>query len=288
MTLLARDEEEVLAQNLAHHLEQGVDLIIVTENGSTDGTPGILADFSRKGRIQVIREPEHDYRQARWVTRMARLAAGEGADWVFHDDADEFWFAADPARSVRDVFAGLGPAVGALAVPRFNFLPSRDEEQAWWERLVMRDREPRNMSGKPLPPKIAHRAAPDVTVGDGAHRVEGIDASPIDGAPLEVLHFPMRSYEQFEQRTVMTARARRQNPESPPGAGRQKRKLLKLRREGRLPAFWEERLAVAESGSPQVVRDTRLRDELRRLEAGARAALSAQRDSPEIRSKASS
>ena len=42
MTLLVRDEEDILAQNLEHHLAQGVDFFVVTDNGSIERTPDIL------------------------------------------------------------------------------------------------------------------------------------------------------------------------------------------------------------------------------------------------------
>ena len=38
MTLLVRDEEDILDANLRFHLDRGVDLVLVTDNGSVDGT----------------------------------------------------------------------------------------------------------------------------------------------------------------------------------------------------------------------------------------------------------
>ena len=77
MTLLARDEIDVVDSWLAFHLNAGVDLVIATDNRSQDGTTEVLEQYARSGQVHLIREPGEDLRQDEWVTRMARLAATE-------------------------------------------------------------------------------------------------------------------------------------------------------------------------------------------------------------------
>ena len=57
MTLLVRDEAEILALNLEHHLAQGIDFFIVTDNGSVDATPEILQTYADRGLLELIQEP---------------------------------------------------------------------------------------------------------------------------------------------------------------------------------------------------------------------------------------
>ena len=45
LTLLVRDEADILTLNLEHHLAQGVDRFIVTDNRSIDETPLILEEI---------------------------------------------------------------------------------------------------------------------------------------------------------------------------------------------------------------------------------------------------
>ena len=61
MTLLVRDEEDILEYNICHHLNQGVDHIIAIDNESIDQTPKILkkyelSDKNEEQLIKAIRE----------------------------------------------------------------------------------------------------------------------------------------------------------------------------------------------------------------------------------------
>ena len=93
MTLLVRDEADIVDEQISFHLDAGVDFVVATDNRSQDGTTEILERHAREGHLHLIREPGDDLRQTEWVTRMAQLAATDfGADWVINTDADEFWW----------------------------------------------------------------------------------------------------------------------------------------------------------------------------------------------------
>ncbi|MGL6279601.1 MAG: glycosyltransferase family 2 protein, partial [Gaiella sp.] len=82
MTLLVRDEADVVRQHLSYHLNAGVDFVLVTDNGSVDGTADVLRELERAGVARILREPVGAFRQREWQTRMARLAATDhAADW---------------------------------------------------------------------------------------------------------------------------------------------------------------------------------------------------------------
>jgi hypothetical protein len=262
MTLLVRDEEDILRSHLDFHLSQGVDRIIVTDNGSEDATVDILREYEARGSVRLLFEPSDDYSQGRWVTRMARLAAtDEGADWVINSDADEFWWARE--GTLRGMFEGLGAEVGTVRLQRQNFVPVPDDDPPFWERMTLRERESLNPIGKPLRPKLVHRAHPEVTVGQGNHRIEGVDlGEAVESDAVDILHFPMRSYSQFENKIVKGGRAYRRNRELPAKTGRTWRRLFRLWRQGGLPEYYEEQVAAAPDPE-RLVEDTRLRDYMR-------------------------
>jgi glycosyltransferase involved in cell wall biosynthesis len=268
MTLLVRDEEDIVADNLDFHLAQGVDEVIVTDNGSVDGTLEILRAYEARGLVRIIVEPTDDYSQGRWVTRMARMAATEHkADWVINNDADEFWWPRE--GTLRTLFEGLGGDVGVVVGRRTNFVPRPEDDRPYWERMTLRERESLNPVGKPLPPKLAHRAHPEIVVVQGNHRIKGPDVgSEVDDGSIEILHFPMRSYAQFENKIVKGGRAYARNKELPEKTGRTWRRLYETWEQGGLPAHYEASV-VAEAARQDLLEDTRLRDylEARRLSA---------------------
>jgi glycosyltransferase involved in cell wall biosynthesis len=266
MTLLVRDEEDIVRENLDFHLDQGVDRVIVTDNGSEDDTVEILREYEARGVARLIFEPTDDYSQWRWVTRMARMAAAEeGADWVINCDADEFWWPG--AGTLKSTLEGLGDEVGTVVAHRTNFVPRPEDGRAFWERMTLRERESLNPLGKPLPPKIAHRAHPEVTVLQGNHKIEDVDLGErLDDGSLEILHFPMRTYAQFENKIVKGGRAYLRNKELPKSRGRTWRKLYETWEAGGLREHYDQSL-VEEAGRSDILEDTRLRDYLRELRA---------------------
>jgi len=266
MTLLVRDEEDILRENLDFHLAQGVDEVIVTDNGSEDGTLEIVRSYEADGVAKLLLEPTDDYSQGRWVTRMARLAAEEGADWVINNDADEFWW--PRAGSLRSIFEQLSDEIGLVVARRENFVPRPEDGRPFWERMTLRERESLNPLGKPLPPKLAHRADPEIAVAQGNHKVEGAQLGErLDDGLIEILHFPMRTYAQFENKIVKGGRAYARNRELPERTGRTWRRLYETWEQGRLRDHYDENV-VAEAPRAELLQDTRLRDFLRDLRTG--------------------
>ena len=122
LTLLVRDEEDILEANLEFHLSMGVDFVIATDHRSADRTRSILERYQRAGYLHVIREDTEAYEQSSWVTSMARMAYAMGASWVINGDADEFWWPVQ--RDLARTLASVPKTYDVVRCPPFRF-PTR-------------------------------------------------------------------------------------------------------------------------------------------------------------------
>ena len=275
LTLLCRDEADILESMLRFHLAQGVDRIIATDNGSVDGSLEILKRFERLGQLTLLQEPEHTHDQAVWVTRMARMAAAMGADWVINSDADEFWW---PQRgNLNSSLTRLPDTVEGVLVQRTNFLPpprNARDQQPFHQRLTLRERVSRNSLGAPLPPKLIHRAHPEVEITDGNHgaTVNGEPIAAVDAAGIEILHVPVRSYGQLERKIRQGAQALERNQRIGPRIGDSWRTIYtKHLCQGTLATYYDSLRPRPSAIADQLIRGELIDD--RRLQKALRSPL---------------
>jgi len=271
MTLLARDEADVIGANIDFHLNAGVDFVVATDNRSHDATTDILGSYARSGHLHLIREDGEYLQQADWVTRMARLAATDfGADWVIHGDADEFWW--PRGESLKEVLASIPARYGVVRALLRHFVPRPDDDSSFDERMIVRMstsapiNDPRSLYRPNL--KVVHRADPNVTVSIGTQRLIDSALVPLRGwYPIEFFHFPVRSLEQCERKYSYQQIAPGQAP-SP-----YYERVRAFLQEGRVRDLYDE--LVVDDGALErgladgsLVTDTRLRDALRTVRDG--------------------
>ncbi len=277
MTLLVRDEADVVDAQIAHHLSAGVDFVVATDNRSTDGTTEILERYASEGRLHLIHEPGNDLRQSEWVTRMARLAATDfGADWVVNADADEFWW--PQGESLKDALAAVPAHFGVVRGAWRNLVPRPEAGHPFFaERMTVRYCAP-SFHPHPLSThlKSVHRAASDVRIGRGNHEAFAPGLVPLCGwFPFEILHFPVRSLEHCRRKYVTQFVALERNAEK--GIPGHMADAYRAYLAGDLDGFYAPLVvddAALERGlaDGSYAVDTRLRDRLRALGFGDAAA----------------
>jgi hypothetical protein len=282
MTLLVRDERDIIEEQLVFHLASGVDVVIVTDHASTDGTAEVLDRFARDGRVHVLREPDGPFLQREWVTRMARLAATEyDAEWVINADADEFWW--PRGGSLSDVLAAVPRRYGVVQSLVRHFVPVPVDDRPFQERMTYRLRTtaPINDPANPWRPyrKVVHRASPTIELVEGGHAVRSRDLQPLRGwYPIECLHFPLRTPAQVERKGRAWGDAVEKfyaTTDVPRAAGTA---YHALQHDAAVRGESEEYYTALAVGPDDVGRgvadglleeDTRIRDALRELESGA-------------------
>jgi hypothetical protein len=289
VTVLARDEADVIGDQVAFHINAGADFVIATDNNSRDGTTEIMERYEREGTLHLIREPTEGLRQGEWVTRMARLAAADfGADWVINTDADEFWW--PRGGSLKDLLAAVPRRYGIVNAFWRSFVPRPDDDASFAERMTARlsQHAPINDPTSFYRPviKVAHRADPDVVVARGNHALLDSPLLPlVTWHPLEVLHFPLRSRAQWMRKVELQGDAFTKHIERA-GTGYHLKGYDALRA-GRIDEQYES-LVVGDAALERGVAtgtlavDTRLRDALRTLAAGGTLTFQQPTDADEV------
>ncbi|MDQ7993393.1 MAG: glycosyltransferase family 2 protein [Propionicimonas sp.] len=279
MTLLVRDEIDIVAAMIEHHLAQGVDLIIATDNGSVDGTRELLAAYAARGRLEVHDYPVHDKKQYALVSAMASRAFTEhGADWVINADADEFFVPVDRSLTLKQAFEQIPVAIGSFVAPVVNITGHPARDGSGLTRLRWRDTRPEETlmttAGLHAHPtgNAVHVGRAGVQVTQGNHEVDIPSAGEPDPAfAIEVLHYPWRSWVQFSSKVEKTGLAYSGNPKlnpSPRHHGMRDYRFLQI---GALEHFYVIRhpspaiLASGEAADLGLVEDTWLASELARL-----------------------
>ena len=224
MSILVRDEADLIQENILYHAAAGVDHFIVTDNGSIDGTREILEGLKQQVELTIIDEPSHTIDQDLWVTRMAHAVRdSDCADWIINNDADEFWLSHAGSlkeaigRDLHDAEAS-GTTVGTLYCQRFNLIPSLEtvikadyrfcnnhykvtstlyelhEGNPWHENHS-------NALIRTLPGKVISRLDGLDSIDMGNHGAQHQHAR-LECNSVSIAHYPVRSYEQFERKVV--------------------------------------------------------------------------------------
>lgn len=272
MTLLARDEADIVDSWLAFHLNAGADFVVATDNRSEDGTTEILERYERDGHLHLLREAGEDLRQDEWVTRMARLAATDfGADWVINSDADEFWW--PRGASLGAVLDAIPERYGTVGAFLRVFVPRPDGREPFAERMTTRFsalapiNDPASLY-KPIR-KIVHRGHPTIRLTRGNHALVDSPFAPLRGwFPIEVFHFPLRSPEQCAHKAALQGAAFEKFIARPPTAYHAN--MYEALRSGQIDEYYAALVVDDEELSRgiadgRLVDDTRLRDALRGL-----------------------
>lgn len=194
---MVKNEADIIEHTVRHLVSQGVDQILVADNGSSDATIEILRRLKTTLPLHIAIDSEHGYFQDHKMSTLAKIARRHGAEWVIPFDADEFWFA--PGQSLRNFL--IESNVPVLRARMFNIFPTRDRQTL----TGMTGPVSLDMSS-PIQEKVAVRTHPLLWIEMGNH---GAIRPGFRQDGLRIIHAPWRSRPQLTRKIRQGAEAYR-------------------------------------------------------------------------------
>lgn len=193
------DEADIIEPFIRHHAAL-LDLHIVLDNGSSDGTVEILRALHGEGiALQVYQTQSPIFLEQAYNTGLYRLALGEGADWVMFLDTDEL-LTMRAAPRPHDLLRLVPDGLPCLRVSAFRYArPAPEPGQHPFTALRRRGRD------QEMPKIVVRRLEPvRVSIYAGNH-FAFIDGREDNGLPQDrmlLAHVPDRSPLQVARRII--------------------------------------------------------------------------------------
>ena len=205
---MIKNEADIVEAFVRHNLCL-LDLMVVIDNGSTDGTREILTSLQREGLpLIVFDDPIFGYYQSEKVTHVYRKVVPVfNPELVWFLDADEFIHA--PSRAALDAAFAVVPVGDAVLLPWRTHLPDVQVDPARVLADPLAAMPDRRRREEPTYFKVVVRRDPGaderLVIDQGNHNVHFTDGTRPRTHMMEgvsVVHLPVRSVEQLSAKVI--------------------------------------------------------------------------------------
>jgi glycosyltransferase involved in cell wall biosynthesis len=262
------DQADLLRDYLDWYLDLGVDLLLVQDNGSTDGSHDVLDEYARRGHVKWFVLPERDMRKYNSGDTAVQMARDLGAEWIIQCDADEFLRLAD--RDLRSVLQeAKDRSHTVIDIECFNMIgPIEGAGERATRTLTLRIDRPtvatteQYISGQlPVPYIFIQHPVKSITYAaayksfePGSHGANAEWGTVCQLPSLFFLHYPIRSFDVFEKKIHNTIAWFRDNPHLPAWWGYHWRRWIRLYEAGLLRKDFEDQFVTPERAQ-QLIRE---------------------------------
>lgn len=247
MTLVVRNEQEVIERHIRFHAAMGVDGFIVTSHKSTDRTNTILKKLQKEGLVlDILCKDSPNHQHSVWVNDMIKLAKYKyKADWVINSDADEFYYSKDlnlkkSIISYKEVnpnvliidstFVFPNEESDFLSSPYFVVKPFQEFEVR--QLNLLQDKRFEEFTGSQGCTKVIHKTKGFKRITDGNHSIIMHRKKQLCIASNIVLyHFHIRNYKGYEEKVLRWIDSAQYMPK---GQGEHMKHMIELYKQGKL------------------------------------------------------
>ena len=185
---VVKNEADIIGETIRNLFAQGIDHVLVADNGSTDETPEVLRELSLKLSVHVVQDHIVPHWQGEKMSHLARVATRLGASWVVPFDADELWKGTGN-QTVAQVLRSC--EADYVIASWWDFMPlTEGDGTTYAQRHLYRERTSRPQV------KVAFRAHWLVRLWIGNHHVT-VPRRTTQTERLRIAHYQFRTPEQM-------------------------------------------------------------------------------------------
>ena len=217
MTLLVKNEENIIETNIRFHAAMGVDGFIVTSQNSTDKTNDILEKLKKEGLVlDIIYTSEKQFLQTKFVKNMINIATNKyKADWIINADADEFYYSKS-LNLKKSILKDTLNIANVLIVDSIMLYP--DDKYDYLNSTMFVTcpftkfrAEMLGISSKSefMPfigsqgcTKVIHSTKGNPNPSMGNHDIKIRNKKMLESSDIQLFHYNIRNFKQYEEKVI--------------------------------------------------------------------------------------